>query len=84
MQFVTGKATPLVGDSFAASKLDLCLERLSRPEFAEHLWTDHIAIPEVAEQIARLAGLTLAPNTESALRGRARRVWTGARHIRFD
>jgi hypothetical protein len=48
------------------------------------VWTDHITIPEVAERIARSAELTLTPNTDSALRGRLRRVWIGAKHIRFD
>ncbi len=83
MQFVARKDAPLFRESFAMSKLDICLERLGRPEFAEHLWTDHVTIPQVADQIAMLAGLTLAPNTDSALRGRARRAWTGVKQIRF-
>lgn len=69
LQIVAGKDALLVRESFAVSKLDRCLERLSRPEFAEHVWTDHITIPEVAERIARSAGLGLTPNTDSALRG---------------
>jgi hypothetical protein len=84
IQLVAGKDAPLRGERFAVAKLDLCLERLSGPEFAEHVWTDHITIPEVAERIASSAGLTLTPNTDSALRGRLRRVWVGAKHIRFD
>jgi hypothetical protein len=84
VRLVAGKDAPLRGESFAVSRLDLCLERLEGPEFAEHVWTDHITIPEVAERIARSAELTLTPNTDSALRGRLRRVWIGAKHIRFD
>jgi hypothetical protein len=84
VQLVAGKGGPLRRESFALSKLDLCLQRLSAPEFAEHVWTDQITIPEVAERIAGSAGLTLAPNGDSALRGRLRRAWTGAKHIRFD
>ncbi|MGA5129879.1 AAA family ATPase [Streptomyces olivoreticuli] len=81
---VAGKEAPLRRESFAVSKLDLCLERLRDQEFAEHLWTDRLTIPQVADSIATSAGLTLTPNTDSALRGRLRRAWTGAKHIRFD
>jgi hypothetical protein len=84
LQLVAGKDTPLLRESFAVSKLDLCLETLSGPEFAEHVRTDHITIPEVAERIAQSAGLALSPNTDSALQGRLRRAWTGAKYIRFD
>ncbi|MEV5145214.1 hypothetical protein [Streptomyces sp. NPDC052727] len=66
------------------SKLDLCLERLRAEEFGDQVWTDHLTVPEVAEHIAATAGLTLAPNEDGALRGRARRAWTGIKHIRFD
>ncbi|MFE2913220.1 AAA family ATPase [Kitasatospora indigofera] len=83
-QFFAGKDAPLRRESFALSKLDLCLERLGGAEFAEHLWTDRLTVPQVADRIAASCGLTLAPNTDSALRGRLRRAWTGVRHIRFD
>ncbi|GAA3003675.1 hypothetical protein GCM10020229_14540 [Kitasatospora albolonga] len=43
------------------SKLDLCLERLRGEEFDEHLWTDRLTVPQVADRIAASAGLTLAP-----------------------
>jgi hypothetical protein len=79
-----GKDAPLRRESFAVAKLDLCLDRLRESAFAEHVWTDHLTVPRVAEHIAASAGLTLAPNTESALRGRLRRTWTGLQHIRFD
>jgi hypothetical protein len=84
VQIVAGKVAPLRQESFAVAKLDLCLERLSGPEFAEHVQTDHISVREVAERIAGSAGLSLTPNTDSALHGRLRRAWTGATHIRFD
>ncbi|MEV7013437.1 AAA family ATPase [Streptosporangium sp. NPDC051022] len=83
-QFVAGKDAPLRRESFAVAKLDLCLERLRQAEFADHLWTDHLTIPQVAEHIAASAGLTLTPNTDGVLRGRLRRAWTGIQHIRFD
>ncbi|GGN97439.1 hypothetical protein GCM10011574_00990 [Microbispora bryophytorum] len=71
-------------ESFAVAKLDLCLERLREEEFAEHVWTDRLMIPQVADRIAASAGLTLTPNTDNALRGRLRQAWTGIKHIRFD
>jgi len=83
LQLVAGRDAPLLRESFAVSKVDLCLERLSGPEFAEHVWTDHVLIPEVAARIARSAGFALIPNTDSMLRGRIRRAWTGVKHIRF-
>ncbi|OLF08391.1 hypothetical protein BLA60_23530 [Actinophytocola xinjiangensis] len=70
-------------ESFAVANLDRCLRRLAEPEFAEHLWTDDQTVPRVAERIAASAGLTLAPNTDSALRGRLRRAGVGLRHIRL-
>ncbi|MFF7725091.1 AAA family ATPase [Streptomyces sp. NPDC008001] len=71
-------------ESFAVSRLDPCLERLRGPEFAAHVWTDRLTVPAVADAVAASAGLTLAPNTDGVLRGRARRAWTGLKHIRFD
>ena len=83
LQLVAGKDAPLRRESFAVSKIDLCLERLRDEEFAEHLWTDHLTVQQVADRIAQATGLSLAPNTDSRLRGSLRRAWTSARHIRF-
>jgi hypothetical protein len=84
VRLVAGKDAFLRGERFAVSRLDLCLERLSGPEFVQHVWTDYLTVPEVAARIAESSGLSLTPNTDSALRGRLRRVWIGAKHIRFD
>ncbi|MFF4653502.1 AAA family ATPase [Streptomyces sp. NPDC001380] len=84
VRFAAGKDAPLRRESFAVSKLDLCLERLREAEFAEHLSTDRLTVPQAADRIAARCGLTLTANTDSALRGRLRRAWTSARHIRFD
>ena len=84
LQYVAGKDAPLRRESWAVEQLDHCLERLREPEFAEHLWTDHTTVGRTADRIAVLAGLTLAPNKDGALRGRLRRSWTSAKHIRFD
>lgn len=79
-----GLGRGLKRESFAVAKLDHCLERLEAPEFAEHIRTDRLTVPQVADRIAASAGLTLLPDTDSALRHRMRRAWTGVRHIRFD
>ncbi|GAB7189219.1 AAA family ATPase [Kitasatospora sp. Ki12] len=84
VRLVAGKDAPLRRESFALSRLDLCLERLREEEFAQHVWTDRLTVAQVADHIAAACALTLAPNTDGPLRGRLRRAWTGARHIRFD
>jgi len=84
LQYVAGKDAPLRRESWAVQQLDHCLERLREPEFAEHLWTDHTTVARTADRIAVLAGLTLAPNKDGAMRGWLRRSWTSAKHIRFD
>jgi hypothetical protein len=83
VQLIAGKGAALRGESFAVSRLDLCLERLQEPEFAEPVWTDDLTIAQVADHIAGSAGLSLIPNSESRLRGRFRRAWVGARQIHF-
>lgn len=82
LRFVSGTA-PLRRESFAVSRLDLCLERLRDAMFAEHVHTDELEITEVADHIARGANLPLTPNTDARWQGRLRRAWTGARHIRL-
>ncbi|MDP9683285.1 AAA family ATPase [Streptomyces griseoviridis] len=71
-------------ESWAVSRLDHCLERLREPEFAEHLWTDRLTVPETADRIAAAAGLRLRPNTDGPLRTRLRQAGVGLRHLRFD
>ena len=84
LQYVAGKNAGLGRETWAVQQLDHCLERLSEPEFAEHLWTDHSTVPKTADRIAVLAGLALRPNTEGPLRTRLRQARVGIRHIRFD
>ena len=83
-RFALGREASLRRESFALRVLDRCLERLREPEFAEHVWTDHVTVAQVADRIAASAGLTLTPNTDGRLRGRVRRTWTSVKHIRFD
>jgi AAA domain-containing protein len=78
-----GRTLPFQHDRFAEAKLDECLSRLRRGEFAEQIWTDRLTVPQVAERIAASAGLILAPDTDGALRARARRTWITIKHIRY-
>ncbi len=83
VRLVAGKAAALKHESFAVANLDRCLDRLRDEEFATHLWTDRLTVAQVADRVADTSGLRLDPNTDTALRGRARRAWTGAKHIRI-
>ncbi|MFD5313875.1 AAA family ATPase [Streptomyces ardesiacus] len=84
LRYVSGRGGGPRRESWAVRRLDHCLERLAEPEFAEHLWTDRTTVPKTADRIAVLAGLTLEPNTEGALRTRMRQARVGIRHIRLD
>ncbi|WOX22918.1 AAA family ATPase [Streptomyces solicathayae] len=79
-----GLGRGLKWESFAVRRLDHCLERLNGPEFGDHIRTDRLTVPQVADRIAGAAGLRLAPNTYGPLRHRLRRIRVGLSHIRFD
>ncbi|MGW2511637.1 hypothetical protein ACWC0A_19885 [Streptomyces scopuliridis] len=66
------------------AKLNHCLEALADARFAEHIRTDRLTVPQVAEAVAASAGLSLEPNTYGRYRHRRRRIRVGLRHIRFD
>lgn len=82
LRFVGRADLLLRREQFAVDKLDYCLEQLSKPEFAEHIWTDTTAVTAVADRIAESAGLALAPDTDSRLRGRLRRMAVTVHHAR--
>jgi hypothetical protein len=71
-------------ESFAVAKLDEYLDRLQAPEFAEHIRTDDLPVPDVATHIAGVAGLPIDPNLDGRLRRRVRRYAVSLRHVRFD
>ena len=72
----------LRSEQFAAGRVDECLAALSRPEFGEHLATDHLPVSGVAEAVARGAGLRLRPDDRGALTRRLHRAQVTVKHIR--
>ncbi|MFD6395370.1 AAA family ATPase [Nocardia sp. NPDC060249] len=73
----------LRAEQFAVDRLDFCLEQLSKPEFADHIWTDTTPVAAVAGRIADTVGLKLLPDTDSRVRGRLRRMAVTVRSARF-
>ena len=71
----------LVRDDFALGRLDDCLKQLRQPQFAEHLRTDRMSVPEVAEAIAGSAGLAIAGRS-GPVRSRLEQAGTSLRHVR--
>jgi hypothetical protein len=63
--------------------LDGWLKQLRRPEFAQHVHTDHMSVARVADGIARSAGLTIRPSTDGPVRAWLHRYATTARHVRL-
>ena len=59
------------------------LEQLRRPEFAQHVDTDHRTVAQVADAISRSAGLAIAPSTDGPVRSWLHRYATTARSIRW-
>jgi hypothetical protein len=79
-----GRALPgLRWEKWAVQRVDRCLDALQRPEFAEHLHTDRLSVSQVAETVARSAGLRLAPDTQGPLRRRLHRAHVTLNHIRL-
>lgn len=70
-------------ERWAVDRLDDCLARLQEPEFAHHIYTDKQTVPQIADTIARIAGLPVVPDTDARLRASLRRYLTTIRHIRF-
>ena len=63
--------------------LDGWLEQLRRPEFAQHVHTDHRTVAQVADVISRSAGLTIRPSTDGPVRAWLHRYATTVRNVRW-
>jgi AAA domain len=70
--------------SWAIKHLSESLQHLHTPDFAQHIHTDHLTVAQVADAIARSAGLPITPSTDGPLRAALRGYVTTVRHIRFD
>jgi hypothetical protein len=70
-------------ERWAVDRLDDCLARLQEPEFARHIHTDQQTVPQIADTIARIAGLPVVPDTDGRLRASLRHYATTIRHLRF-
>jgi hypothetical protein len=70
--------------SWAIERLSEHLQRLRAPEFARHIRTDQRTVAQVAEAIARSAGLAITPSTDGPFRASLRQYATTVRQIRFD
>jgi hypothetical protein len=70
-------------DLWALAQVDRCLDALSRPGFAEQVDTAGRSVADVADAVARLAGLQVRPSTDGPVRGWLRRTSTSVRQIRW-
>jgi AAA domain len=71
-------------EHWAAGSLDECLTQLQDPLFAEQVRTDDLSVLQVADILARSAGLAIRPDADGALRARLRRYRTTLAHIHRD
>jgi hypothetical protein len=69
-------------EQWAAAKLDECLMQLQDEVFAEHLHTDEMSVAQVADAIARSAGLAITPDSSGMMRTQLRLYRTSLAHIR--
>ena len=71
-------------EQWAVENLDECLAQLGNEVFAEHLYTDDLSVAQVADAIARSAGLAIRPDTGGRLRARMRQYRTTLAHLHVE
>ena len=69
-------------ERWAVGKLDECLAQLQDEVFAEQIYTDEMSVAQVAEAIARSAGLAVRPDSSGTVRTQLRLCRTSLTHIR--
>lgn len=79
-----GPVRGLRRESFAVDRLDGCLETLRDERFDVHLDTGDRTVVQVADEVARLAGLTIRASADRPARAWLRRTATSLRHVRRD
>ena len=65
------------------ARVDSSLETLRRPGFADQVDTTGLSVAEVADVVADLVGLRIAPSSDGPVRGWLRRTRTSLRHVRL-
>ena len=70
-------------DLWALQQVDRCLVALTRPGFAEQIDTAGRSVAQVADAVADLVGVRLAPSGDGPVRGWLRRTRTSLRHVRL-
>ena len=68
--------------SWGAQQIERCLQAFDRDITAHKIDTDHLTIPQVAEQVAAVASLTLAENRHGHIRQTLDRIVVQCKHIR--
>ena len=69
-------------EQWAVGKLDECLAQLQDEVFAVQIYTDEMSVAQVAEAIARSAGLVVRPDSSGMVRTQLRLYRTSLAHIR--
>lgn len=68
--------------SWAARQIDRCIKAFNEDILEHKIYTDALTVPQVAEQAAFIAGVTLAEDRRSAPRRAFDRIITQYKHIR--
>ncbi|MCI8573523.1 MAG: AAA family ATPase [Oscillibacter sp.] len=68
--------------SWGAQQIDRCMKAFDHDITETKIYTDHLKIPQVAEEIASALGLSLADDKRSPFRKRIDRVVIQYKHIR--
>ncbi|WP_265523722.1 AAA family ATPase [Oerskovia flava] len=69
-------------EQWAVERVVPNLERLRAPEFAQHVATDHLTVPQAAERVAASCAVELAASDAGPLRRAVRRLVTTREHLR--
>jgi len=69
-------------NSWAYRQLDRCLKAFGDPHFENKIQTDGLSIPEIAERVAEVCGLTLLPRQKSFIKQKLAEIRTSLGAIR--
>lgn len=69
-------------EQWAVERVVSNLERLEAPEFAQHVPTDHLTVPQAAERVAVSCAVELVASDAGPVRRAVRRIVTTREHLR--